>query len=94
MVALILCYLVTLYPLYSLSLIPLAPSDLKDGNFLLGCILFVLNGFLSIAAFTVIIIRVIDLSYTLEVLFYVSVYLNTLCSVKLVGKPLSCFSLF
>ena len=65
------------------SLFPLAPSDLKDCNFLLGCILFVLNRLLRIAAFTALIMGVIDLSYTLEVLRFISVYLNILCSVRL-----------
>lgn len=60
---------------------------------MLGCILLVLNRRLSIEAFTVLITRVTDLSRTLEVLFYVSVYLSTLCSVKPVGKHLSGFSL-
>ena len=81
-------------PIILFSLFTLAPSDLKDANFLLGCILFTLNRLLRIAAFTVLIMGVADLSYTLEVLFYVSEYLNNLCSVKLVGNPLSGFSLF
>jgi hypothetical protein len=52
----------------------------------------VLNRLLRIAAFTALIMGVSDLSYTLEVLFYVSEYLNNLCSVKLVGNPLSGFN--
>lgn len=47
-VALILYHLL---PLCAFSLIPLVPSEVEDGNFLLECILFVLNRLHSTSVF-------------------------------------------